>query len=77
MPFFLTRRKPMTPYGGMGCGTKCGKWVSEGKMQRVVRSLYAIIGVVSFWKESVLNFFPVNQGISGGCTLSLAHIVFG
>ena len=25
--FFLTLRKPMTQYGGMGCGTKCGKWV--------------------------------------------------
>ena len=25
--FCLTLRKPMTAYGGMGCGTKCGKWV--------------------------------------------------
>ena len=27
--FFLMLRKPMTQYGGMGCGTKCGKWVSK------------------------------------------------
>ena len=27
--FFLTLRKPMTQYGGMGCGTKCGKLVSK------------------------------------------------
>ena len=27
--FFLTLRKPMTQYGGMGCGTKRGKWVSK------------------------------------------------
>ena len=29
-----------------------------------------IIEAVSFWKVSILNFFPINQGVAQGCTLS-------
>ena len=66
MPFFLTLRKPMIPYGGMGYGTKCGKWVCGAWLGPYMQ----IIGVVSFWKASFWTFFPINQGVAQGCTLS-------
>ena len=56
----------MTQYGGMGCGTKCGKWVSKvGKLWRMWLSLnMQIIEAVPFWKASLLIFFSINQGVA-------------
>ena len=62
----------MTPYGGMGYGPKCGKWVViKGKMWRVVRSLYANNRSCIFLEGKSSEFFPINQGVAHGCTLSL------
>ena len=60
----------MTQYGGMGCGTKCGKWVSKVSCGGWLGLYMQIIEAVSFWKASLLNFFSINQGVAQGCTLS-------
>ena len=57
--FFLMLRKPMTPYGGMGCVTKCGKWVSKVSCGGWLGLYMQIIEAVSFWKVSILNFFQL------------------
>ena len=46
--FFLTLRKPMAPYGGMGCGTICGKWVSNVSCGGWLGLYMQIIEAVSF-----------------------------
>ena len=62
--FFLTLRKPMTQYGGMGCGTKCGKWVSKVSCGGWLGLYMQIIEAVSFWKASLLNFFQLIKGLT-------------
>ena len=49
----------MTPYGGMDCGTKCGKWVSKVGCGGWLGLYMQIIEAVSFLEEIeevVMNF---------------------
>ena len=55
--FLLMLRKSMTPYGGMGCGTKCGKWVLKVSYGGWLGLHMQIIEAVSFWKASLPDFF--------------------
>ena len=59
--FFLTLRKPMTLYAGMGCGTKCGKWVSSLSCGGWL-SLYANNRSCVFLESKSSDFFSINQG---------------
>ena len=53
----------MTQCGGMGCGTKCGKWVSKVSCGGWLGLSMQIIEAVSFWKASLLNFFRLIKGL--------------
>ena len=53
LAFFFTLRNPMTLYGGMGCCTKCGKWVSKVSCGGWLVLYLQTIEAVSFWKVHV------------------------
>ena len=50
-------RKPMTQYGGMGCGTKCGKWVSKVSCGGWLGLYMQIIEAVYIFGRQVFRIF--------------------
>ena len=61
--FKLIFRKLMTPYGGMGYGTKCGKWVQKVRCGGLLGLNMQTVGVVCFWKASLLNLSQLIRGL--------------
>ena len=68
--FFLDVKKAYDTVWRDGLWYKMWEMGIKGKMWRIVRSLYANNRSCIFLEGKCSDFFPVNQGVAQGCTLS-------
>ena len=67
--FFVGVRKLRAQYGEMGCTEMCGRWILKVRCGEWLDLCILIIGVVSFWRVSLLSFLPIDRVVTQGCAL--------
>ena len=74
--FFLDFKKAYDPVWRDGLWYKVREMGIKGKMWRVVGSLYVNNRSCIFLKGKSSDYFPINQGLAQGCTLSPTLFLF-